>query len=440
MHAVLQQTWRQTLSGLFGRPAGWTDWRAGARNTMNGALLAFLALLPSVESGKLAALVVYMIAGTAWLALERRLRAPDLLETAVIALLAASAVSSALAAVWDTTGDALGKFRGLHYVVGACLLFLIPYRSGYTVRERLLLLVVLLAATVPEALRGEWRFLTGQLQEVTLSAIGGSNNSGAHVAVLLGILVGWLLVAWRHASALARLLLVALLASGVALLIDMESRGAVFGFFVFLLVLLALDGSRRLWLIAGTITAAALGWTVLMEPVLLTKFKMVSLDGIQGIIGLRWDYWRVAVAAGMENPLFGIGPGNFVRQDVLAYGIDLTPGNDQVLRPGHAHSLFLGRLAEGGFVGLLTFLAVLALALWQFIRRRREMAGARLVVWYAGLSSWIVFVASGLFLDTFARENGQLMFLLLGLALAPYPPAQAAAPAHHQGSHRHGAF
>lgn len=427
MDAVRQSDWTEALLGLFRRPRGGTDWHAGLRNTESGALLLFLFVLPLFESPKTIVLVVFLVAAGIRLGLEGRLwRRPDAIEGSVIAFLLLCIAGSTLAAATDDTGRPFGKFRELHYVVEACLLFLFVYRGGYAPRQRLLMLAVLIAGTVPAALRGQWLVMNGAPGEVFLPAIGASNSSAMYVAVILGIAVGFLLGGWRELGTAARVALFALIVAGLGLLLDMLSRGALFAFFVLMAVIVLLRRSRWALLALAGLAIGTAAWSVLALPDLAERFAAMEFDSLKSALGPRWEYERVSIAAGLEHPLLGIGTGNYKRQDFAAYGLDLDASSG-ILIAGQSHSLLLGRFAEEGVLGLAAFVLFLALTARALWRNRHVGEGPLRVLWYAGLSAWVVMVAHGFFLDTFDREKGQLVFFLLALSLAPLPQREAEA-------------
>ena len=68
----------------------------------------------------------------------------------------------------------------------------------------------------------------------------------------------------------------------------------------------------------------------------------------------RLEYWRGTWGVIAEQPWLGVGPGNF-RQHYLKY--KLPESSEEILDP---HNLFLDAWANGGVIGLLGLLAVVA--------------------------------------------------------------------------------
>ncbi len=95
--------------------------------------------------------------------------------------------------------------------------------------------------------------------------------------------------------------------------------------------------------------------------------------------GYRYDYWRVAYREWKDEPLHGLGAGNYTTQ----YFAERQTSED-IRQP---HSLQMQTLAELGIVGLLAlalFVAAVLFALWGQARRGREDHDERLIAVAAG--------------------------------------------------------
>lgn len=107
--------------------------------------------------------------------------------------------------------------------------------------------------------------------------------------------------------------------------------------------------------------AGLLGAIALWQPELLGRFaQALTLDHNAQA---RLQFWWIAWQAMWENPLGGIGFGNF------ALYFDLNPPPQTIeYTPGHAHNLVLQLLAEGGglaLFGFLLWLAIVLRVLWR---------------------------------------------------------------------------
>jgi putative inorganic carbon (HCO3(-)) transporter len=82
----------------------------------------------------------------------------------------------------------------------------------------------------------------------------------------------------------------------------------------------------------------------------------------------RINRWSCAIAMFKERPVFGFGPGTYA----FEYARFQEPENLTIISTnfgnmGNAHSEYLGPLAEMGFIGLLTVLAVIAMVFYKSI-------------------------------------------------------------------------
>ncbi len=84
----------------------------------------------------------------------------------------------------------------------------------------------------------------------------------------------------------------------------------------------------------------------------------------------RPDYWRVAIDLFQENPVAGIGTGNFERE--------YTARRHEAKHSRYVHNMFLRALGEGGFVGaaLLVGFFLTLFAAGAMLRRRVERGPA----------------------------------------------------------------
>ena len=171
-------------------------------------------------------------------------------------------------------------------------------------------------------------------------------------------------------------------------------------------------------LAVAAVVVSVAGATPFLERV-RTVFEDPSFTG-QTTTG-RSDLWRAAWSGYSEEPLLGLGAGNFA-----ANALDLlqrTPGVDrsaQYVQKGIvAHNIYLETLTDLGPVGLALLLAVLGLTTRYFVtafRRAREADDRTLqLLSVALLVSLLAFSLSGIFLS---NQLEKPLWILIGLALA----------------------
>ena len=132
----------------------------------------------------------------------------------------------------------------------------------------------------------------------------------------------------------------------------------------------------------------------------------------------RYDYWRVAVEAFADEPLLGVGSGNYGRR----YDAERRFGKPS----RYPHNIWLLTLAEGGVVGVLLLVGFLAVALGGLMSvRRRGDADAALISAAALVTSVYFFVhASFDWLEQFpALAVPAFAFPLIALTATAVPTA-----------------
>lgn len=256
------------------------------------------------------------------------------------------------------------------------------------------------------------------------------NVAGAALAVLLPI--GGAGVVWGVRQARTGRRAVALLSAlpvGVAgaTLILTESRGAWLG-------------------LAAGLAAALLGWLALRRDaagsrgrrrlaiVVLTLFGLLSAAAFAIAVAqpqmARWlgnvsgasrpELWRDMLALVRDYPWTGSGLGSTLMVDATYV---------RLLHVGfiyHAHNLFLQVAIEQGLPGLVTFMAILALAAYRLLVRATPG-----VLALGALAALVVLVVNGLVdAGLYASRLAPLLFVAPGFALAvaaaqgPLPAAQ----------------
>lgn len=145
-------------------------------------------------------------------------------------------------------------------------------------------------------------------------------------------------------------------------------------------------------------------------------------EGVAGHRGSgRVDVWRAAWRSFTENPIVGIGAGNFRSRtfDRLLQTPGVTSTSGYRGKGKYVHSVFLGNLTELGLVGFALFMLVLGLtfkSLTASIRRARSRGDPDLARFAAALAVGLVGVAvSGVFLSI---ELAKPLWIVIGLALA----------------------
>ena len=149
----------------------------------------------------------------------------------------------------------------------------------------------------------------------------------------------------------------------------------------------------------------------------------------QSSIGQRYHFWKMAWASMLEDPLTGLGPGQY-----YAHTLHAEPSfYDGTIQALHPHNILLAAGESAGFPGLLLF-ALFCLVVLEALRRRVLASRGEERVLYAGLLGAVCAVLGANLLDLGQSQNTfvpVLVWIALGLAgagagAAPAPAASAA--------------
>jgi O-antigen ligase len=155
--------------------------------------------------------------------------------------------------------------------------------------------------------------------------------------------------------------LFAALAAGVILfgLVLTRSKGAIAAFVVALVVFVILLNvksgkfSKNIILVCGVLAVV-----ILIPLIAWVGHKSGRLPGGNSML-VRWQYWKASARMLADNPLAGIGPGNF---ETIYHRYKLPSAPESVSDP---HCFVLSILTQYGPAGLLGFLLFLLVPLWR---------------------------------------------------------------------------
>lgn len=169
------------------------------------------------------------------------------------------------------------------------------------------------------------------------------------------------------------------------------SRGGVIGL-VAVLGLMLFRLKRRLILIP--VIALGLGASLMLTPASWRQ-RMDPTQSLDASARERLNAWTFSARLAMDYPIFGGGFDTFTPEMFVRY----APDSSDVHGP---HSVYMGVLAEHGFIGLLLYLALVVscFASTHHLVKLGRLDGASRVVSYANMFrfSLVGFLTSGLFL------------------------------------------
>ncbi len=212
-------------------------------------------------------------------------------------------------------------------------------------------------------------------------------------------------------------------------------RSAAIGLAVFLgLGALFWSGSKGGWLVAlcaGVFWLCRLNWPKRFKQLIVgavlvgglvvfgVRFQSYFAKGATSV-GARFDYWRVAVQVAVTEPVFGSGPGTFQRPYA-----QLKQPESEMARL--VHNDYLEQFSDSGFVGGVSYLAWIVLALWVVGRRAWVAEGWMEFAMFVGVLSWFVqgFMEFSLYVPALAWTAFTLLGCLLQRLSASIPQSQS---------------
>lgn len=396
-----------------------------------------LFALPTMESPKTIALLLYLIVWTARrfsLAKLRQFR-PHAIEMCLMAMLAASAASTAFN--WPFPNGAKGFSDTLRYV----LLFWCIYRAGYSAAQHRTLAYATTAGLVVGLALATFELATGRRALFELHSAGILTQSAIYISVVLVLALGVFLTRWlpRGPEPVAKTPLwpwaLAMVAMLLALIV-MGSRGAMLALALTVLFIAVCVNRARMWaalaVAAVLVTAAGVGMLKFsggnMLATIQTRFASERM--LQSNLQ-HYENIRVALAQVRQTDTLwlGIGPRNYRSIDLSRLTFDpplRLPGAQGKLN--HAHNLFLTKLVEEGLFGLVAFLSLIGVVLYELFT---AWCGGRWYDWrwFAALGALTIPIVGGMVNTPFYQEHAMLAMALMAIYLGSrrLPGARGAA-------------
>ena len=227
-------------------------------------------------------------------------------------------------------------------------------------------------------------------------------------------LAGLALAGGRQLSRQMRLFLISSSLLGMIATVLSYSRGPIAALAVGLVLLGLILGRRYLVYSLGTIAVAAVAILIIM-PGLTARFSGKTEKDLGGVYeGGRVFIWKNSLRVIQENPVFGVGQGNFK----AAYSSHLRADIPEKRKHAHAHNDLLNVAAISGVPGAVFFSGMWLVAVGYFwkgwrIRRKAEPDGTLAL---AALVGSVVFFVTSLFEATFADEEVRQMLMFIWAA------------------------
>ena len=152
--------------------------------------------------------------------------------------------------------------------------------------------------------------------------------------------------------------------------IMINTRGAWLDLAIVLPVVIACHvRNRRKFLAAMLIFVVAGGIFLSLSPRTSQRLQTIASAGSEQSVTERFLMWRSAIDAIIENPLTGVGFGNYEAAYQEKYMLDTAKERSQ----GHAHNIYLQLWAEAGLPGLIFLCGLFGYILrWSWLRVKKN--------------------------------------------------------------------
>jgi probable O-glycosylation ligase (exosortase A-associated) len=197
------------------------------------------------------------------------------------------------------------------------------------------------------------------------------------------------------------------------------SRGGMLGVITCgIVTVILVKGERRHYKIVALAVLVALS---LAGPPVRERFSTIYEKGKNTTADRsaegRVEYWNKGLEVMCENPVFGVGPGNFRVRWSGAGRVNLVAQGNRGTRGQVAHSLWIQTGTEQGFPGLLFLIGMYAITMLELVKLFRQPPPEEL--WYGAVARMALiglsgFLVSASFLSIANLEQAYFMILFAG--------------------------
>jgi O-antigen ligase len=186
-------------------------------------------------------------------------------------------------------------------------------------------------------------------------------------------------------------------------------RGPILSLLAGFVVFLFLTGKKSLRA-ALPVAALVLVLIAAASPDILSRYTTSAKTEWEGeYAGSRLSIWRSGIRMALDNPVLGVGPGNFKN----LYALYRDQNSDRIY--GHAHNDLINISAYAGFPAAVFYIGFWVVILVKMVRRlkaRPESNMVRGVITGAFLAT-IVFCLTSFYEATFADEEIRLLLMAI---------------------------
>jgi len=385
------------------------------------SLVAFLFLLPIGEAPKNLAFAVFLMMWGFYAYkgqyLQLKITAWDKWIALLLLMVVIPTIFSELKGVeWSEVTDLL-KILIFVYMVS---------KIKITHREANILVFYLVVSTVIASIYAIYDsiFLKKGVG-LWLLSIGSENTSAVYLSAMALISASYLLYKWQDLNAYYRIFYAV---SSLILLIALYLTGSRAGVGSFLIgMIFVMLGmfvrNKKIFLASlGVLSAVVISSVLFESSVYVEQVEEVKANEF---LPIRIELWKYAYVAGMENPFFGLGTGNYesvTNQEIAEWAQEQGRGDlfdaENMHWHSHAHNIYVQAFVDRGLmgvIGLLLFLFLWFISMiiaWIKSRQNEEDRSFWVV---ANFSLIVVITSMGTVIDSFHHEPAMLVALFFGL-------------------------
>ncbi|MGS2717395.1 O-antigen ligase family protein [Eionea flava] len=316
------------------------------------------------------------------------------------------------------------EVQKLHDIIRYGLVGLIILYAPISKKQAYIILGCLIFSALAGILDAYHSLHQGKEKYFELRSVGHINHSSIYILLTVGLTLP-LLFSIKH-RVISILTYATINAALIYSLLETNSRATFIGLGIIILLLVIFSAlrSKKIACISLAITIFGIMLTIWNPPSALNKIYGKS-KYYENKLTPREKAWNTAYHAWKKEYLFGVGYGNykiitekFMQEQYINSEIDTADKTAFIYLP-HAHNRFFNTLAEGGLIGLLSLLLLLAgFAVYFFSSLRISSSNKdTFTFWLIGFNSLTIISIVGLFNTTLHHEHGILAMILLCLSV-----------------------
>lgn len=383
-------------------------------------LTALLFFLPTAETPKNILLALYVLV---WLihrlvAGDWRPRRPDIVETTLMLMLAASLASTLINLPYPN------GFKGFVDSLKFIAIFWCLYRGGYSETQHRYFAYSIAFGVLIGLIYGVVEVRQGLRPVLEFHSAGIVTQSSIYLGISLIMATG-LLSANLHGNKEGMPASVFWGACALIMtlgLFFMASRGSILAVLITVAAMLLVTKQLKLLAAASLVAATAMA-VALTTPNIFDQHRLlprlenlVTAEHLTDNDATRFDNWRIAVKQVAEGDTlwFGVGPMNFSNINRTQFHFDPPLRIPPEMGHTHAHNMFLNKLAEEGVLGLAAFMFFYLL---MVVALMRDWRTGQFLRWQTIGAFGAIAVPSvaGSFNAPFYQEHAILAMMLLAI-------------------------